>query len=141
MQQNNNVEARLRTMRTLWFALLASLPMYLAFTSFAMQRGQTTNNDWLSFVFAGVATFMVILSFAVKKTLLRRAVETQDIKLVQPAFVVAWAMCEVSALLGVVEYVVAGTRDYIVLFLLSAVGMLLHFPTRQHLINASYKKL
>lgn len=128
-------------MRTLWFALLASLPMYLAFTSFAMQRGQTTNNDWLSFVFAGVATFMVILSFAVKKTLLRRAVETQDIKLVQPAFVVAWAMCEVSALLGVVEYVVAGTRDYIVLFLLSAVGMLLHFPTRQHLINASYKKL
>ena len=141
MQQDINVEARLRTMRTLWFALLASLPMYLAFTSFAMQRGQTTNNNWLSFVFATVATFMVILSFAVKKNLLRRAVETQDIKLVQPAFVVAWAMCEVSALLGVVEYAVAGTRDYIVLFLLSAVGMLLHFPTRQHLINASYKKL
>lgn len=141
MQQDNNVEARLRTMRTLWFALLASLPMYLAFTSFAMQHGQATNNNWLSFVFAGVATFMVILSFAVKQKLLRRAVEIQDIKLVQPAFVVAWAMCEVSALLGVVEYVMAGTRDYIVLFLLSAVGMLLHFPTRQHLINASYKKL
>ena len=141
MQQDNNVETRLRTMHTLWFALLASLPMYLAFTSFAMQRGQTTNNNWLSFVFAAFATFMVILSFAVKQKLLRRAIETQDIKLVQPAFVVAWAMCEVSALLGVVEYAVTGTRDYIVLFFLSAVGMLLHFPTRQHLINASYKKL
>jgi hypothetical protein len=71
--------------------------------------------------------------------LLKRSIEKQDPGLVQPAFVVAWAMCEVSAILGIVEYFLLGTRDYLVLFLLAAAGMILHFPTRQHLLNASYK--
>lgn len=118
--------------------MFISIPMYLLLITFGMQRG-AQQNSFLSFVFAAVATLTVILSFPIKQKLLQRSVDQQNKMLVQPAFVVAWAMCEVSALLGVIEYSVIGTRDYLVLFLLAGAGVLLHFPTRQHLLNATYK--
>ena len=139
--QDSYIEPRLRTLRVLWFALLLSVVMYFIFTLFAMERAEPPGNRSVSFIFMAIAVISVILSFVLKQKLLQRSVEQQDIKMVQPAFVVAWAMCEVSALLGVVEYVVVGRNDYIVLFLLGAGGLLFHFPSRQPLLNASYKKL
>jgi hypothetical protein len=138
-QKIPTIEARQRTLLTLWFALFFSLGLYLMFTQFGMAPSEKPGNTVLSFVFAAVATLTVILSFVIKQQLLKRSIEKQDPRLVQPAFVVAWAMCEVSAILGVVEYFLIGTRDYLVLFLLAAAGMILHFPTRQHFLNASYK--
>jgi NADH:ubiquinone oxidoreductase subunit 2 (subunit N) len=140
-RQTPSIETRQRSLITLWFALLMSLGLYLLVTLFAMESREESGSKLLSFIFAAVATFTVILSFPLKQRLLRRSVEKQDPSAVQSAFVLAWAMCEVSALLGIVEYSVVGTRDYLVLFLIAAVGMILHFPTRQHLLNASYKNL
>lgn len=139
-QPDPKIDTRLRTMRTLWFALFLSVGLYLGFTVFAMEPASEPGNRLLSFIFAAVATFIVILSFPIRQKLLQRSVDQQNTMLVQQAFVVAWAMCEVSAILGIVEYMVVGSRDYLVLFLLAAVGMLLHFPKRQHLLDASYKK-
>ncbi len=139
MQQGPNTETRQRSLFTLWFALCLSIGLYLMVTLFAMTPRQEPGSKLLSFVFAAVATLAVILSFPLKQKLLRRSVEKQDPAAVQTAFTLAWAMCEVSALLGIVEYSVVGTRDYLALFLLAAVGMILHFPTRKHLLNATYK--
>ena len=139
-QPDQNIDNRLRTMRTLWFAMFLSVPMYLVFSLFAMERGPHQGNRLLSLIFAAVATFTVILSFPIKQKLLRRSVEEQNLILVQQAFVTAWALCEVGAILGFVEYLIMSSRDYLVLYMLSLVGILLHFPTRQHLLNASYKE-
>jgi hypothetical protein len=79
-------------------------------------------------------------SFAVKQKLLKRSVEKQDIGLVQKALVIACAMCEVSALLGFVERLVIGNREYYWLFLFAAGGIALHFPRRSQLESASYKQ-
>jgi hypothetical protein len=94
----------------------------------------------LSFTFAAVATFVVILSFAVKRKLFERAVTNQDVTLVQKGLIVACAMCEVSAILGVVERFLIGNNDCFVLFVLAAGGIGLHFPRRNSLEAATYKE-
>jgi hypothetical protein len=48
-------------------------------------------------------------------------------------------MCEVSALLGLLEHFVVGNREYYLLFLLAAAGTAFHFPRRRQLEAASYK--
>ena len=52
---------------------------------------------------------------------------------------IACAMCEVSALLGLLEHFVTTNRDYYLLFLLAAAGTAFHFPSRRQLEAASYQ--
>jgi len=48
-------------------------------------------------------------------------------------------MCEVSALLGLVErFLFDSDADYL-LFLISLIGIALHFPRREQLLSATYK--
>jgi hypothetical protein len=89
--------------------------------------------------FIALGTFSVIVSFVVKRKLLERSVEKQDVNLVQKSLVVACAMCEVSALLGLVERLAIGNREYYLLFLMAAAGTASHFPRREHLLAASYQ--
>ena len=81
----------------------------------------------------------MLVSFAVKRKLLAQAVEKQDVGLVQSAVVVAGAMCEACVVIGVVQHLLLGNREYYLLFLLGAIGMLFHFPRRDHLLAATYK--
>ena len=136
-----DLDTRYRTMLILWFALLMSVVMLFVMTMViapptAPDRGVPTS--FVLFAMAGVGTFLVVLSFVVKRKLLQRSVEEQDVILVQQALVVGCAMCEVSALLGVVERFVIGSGDHYVLFLVSAIGLALHFPKRDHLLAASW---
>ena len=59
--------------------------------------------------------------------------------LVQKALVIACAMCEAGALLGLVEYFIVGTREYYLLLVVAAGGIALHFPRRSQLEAASYQ--
>jgi hypothetical protein len=49
-------------------------------------------------------------------------------------------MCEVSALLGVLEHFIIGNREYYLLILIAGAGIAFHFPRRSQLEAASYKK-
>ena len=46
---------------------------------------------------------MVVISFAVKRRFLAQSVERQELALVQTGLIVALAMCEASALFGLVD--------------------------------------
>jgi hypothetical protein len=135
---------RYQTMLTLWFALLMSVVMYFFVTVFAGAKIQSPaanpSSAILTIVLTAVGTFLVILSFAVKQKLLSRSVDNQDPGLVQKALVVACAMCEVAALLGLVERFVVGNKDYYLLFIVAAAGILLHFPKRSQLEAASFNQ-
>src|SRR6266850_2155723 len=101
-----------------------------------------TDNPSRSILIVGLTalgTFLVIVSFAVKGKLFERSVERQDVGLVQKGLVIACAMCEVSALLGLLEHFIIGNREYYLLFLLAAAGTAFHFPRRSQLEAASYK--
>jgi hypothetical protein len=140
-----NLVKRYQTLIVLWFALLMSVGMYFLFTVIAPPRvsSELRNppSSLLMITLTAFGALFVIVSFAVKRKLLERSVEQQDVSLVQKSLVIACAMCEVSALLGLVEYYLIASRVYYLLFLLAAAGIVFHFPRHSQLEAASYKNL
>ena len=138
----SNLDKRYQTMVVLWFSLLASVGMYLLVALFVAPQHanepQNTSSHLMIVVLTASGTFLVIVSFVVKQRILERSVEKQDVNLVQKALVVACAMCEVSALLGLLGRFTIGNREYYWLFLLAAAGLAFHFPRRSQLESASY---
>ena len=138
-----DLDKRYQTLIVLWFGLLMSVGLYFLVTQFAapaINHERTGSPSSLLIVaLTALGTFLVILSFAVKRKLLERSVAAQDVGLVQKAIVVACAMCEVCALLGLIERFTIGNREYYWLFLLAAAGIAFHFPRRNDLESASYK--
>jgi hypothetical protein len=133
---------RYQTMLTLWFALLMSVVMYFVFLQIAapaVANAENPPNSSLILVLTALGAVMVIVSFVVKRKLLEKSVEEQDVLLVQKAMVIACACCEVSALLGLIERFVIGNREYYILFILAAAGIIFHFPRRSQLEAASHK--
>jgi hypothetical protein len=134
-----NIELRIRTMRTLWFGLLASVGIYYGFTLVAERREGLEPNPSLSLTLICVAMLMVLVAFVIKSKLLSKAVELQNPGMVQQAYVVTWAITEVAALLGLLDFFLTNDRYYYVLLIISALGQLLHFPRREHVVNAAFK--
>ena len=137
-EQANNVEVRIRTIRILWIALFLSVGSYYLFTKLST-RPENPPNNTLFLVLLAMALSTTLLSFLLKSMLLKRATERQQVQLVQQAYIVALALCEVSALLGLFDFFVTANPYYYSLFILAACAQLLHFPRRVHVINASFK--
>ena len=139
-----DLDIRYRTMLILWFALLMSVVIFFVMTIVAgpepSDRDRAATTSVILFMLVGVGTFLVVLSFAVKRKVLRRSVEKQEPMLVQQALVVTCAMCEVSAMFGMLERFSIGSGDHYVLFLVSAIGIVLHFPKRDQLLAASWNE-
>ncbi|HEY2972095.1 MAG TPA: hypothetical protein VGJ48_06245 [Pyrinomonadaceae bacterium] len=139
----SNLDKRYQTLVTLWFALLMSIGMYFLFSVFvAPGRSNEAGNppsSLLIIALTALGTLLVIVSFPVKRKFLERSVEKQDVNLVQKGLVISCAICEVSALLGLLERFVIGNREYYLLFLIAAAGTAFHFPRRSQLEAASYK--
>jgi hypothetical protein len=137
--QQANIELRIRTLRTLWMALLLSIVVYYVLTIFVKPSGEPTPNPTLSLalLLAGISTTLV--SFLIKNRLLSRAVEQQQVPWVQQAYVAGWAINEVAALLGMLDFFVTGHRHYSLLFIIAFCGLLLHFPRREPVVNAAFK--
>jgi NADH:ubiquinone oxidoreductase subunit 2 (subunit N) len=139
----SNLDKRYQTLVTLWFALLMSIGMYFLFSVFvASGRNNEAGNppsSLLIIALTALGTLLVIVSFPVKRKFLERSVEKQDVNLVQKGLVISCAICEVSALLGLLERFVIGNREYYLLFLIAAAGTAFHFPRRSQLEAASYK--
>lgn len=134
---HEDIELRIRTLRTLWFALSMSIVLYYAFTY--MVTSPVRPNQTLSLVLLAVSVSTVLIAFVIKGKLLNLASERRQVPLVQQAYVVTWAITEVGALLGLLDYFITGNPYFFVLFLIAAGGMLLHFPRRAHVLNAAFK--
>ncbi len=134
-----DVELRIRTLRTLWAALFMSIIFYYVLTFFVTRPEDREPNETLFLVLLFIALTTTLISFVIKSKLLNQAVERQQVQLVQQGYIVTWALTEVAALLGLIDYFVTGNRFYYVLFIIAAIGMLLHFPRREHVLNAAFK--
>ena len=126
-------------MRTLWIGMLASIGTYYVFTLFAGRSEDITPNPIVSLTLVGVGLLTTLISFPIKNKLLTTAVDQQQVQLVQQAYIVAWAISEVAALLGLLDFFLTGHRHYYLLLIIAAAGQLLHFPRREHVLNASFK--
>ena len=134
-----DIGRRHQTLLILWFAMLMNIGILFLVAFIAAPAANNSASKVLTLVFAALATFLVGISFAVKRKFLEKSVDWQDMSLVQKGLIVAWAICELSAMLGLLERFLIGNWDYFVLFLLAAIGIALHFPRRNDLLAANYK--
>ncbi len=140
-----DLNKRYQTLLVLWFALLMSIVLYFVVALIAVPDAEPgseptgRSTSLLTFGLAALGTLLVVLSFAVKRKLLERSIDTQDVTLVQKALVIACAMCEVTALIGLLERFIIRNSDYYLLFILAAIGTALHFPRREQLQAATFK--
>jgi hypothetical protein len=140
-----DLNKRYQTLIVLWFALLMSISMFFLFSLFVTPNISNQPNNstraLLIFGLTAMGTFLVIVSFAAKNKVLERSVDKQDVGLVQKALVIACAMCEACALLGLIEHFIIGNREYYLLFVLAAGGIAFHFPRRSQLEAASFNSM
>jgi len=131
-----DLNKRYQTMLTLWFALLMSVVMYFIFILLAAPplsiEPRTQTQSILIVVLTMMGAIVVAISFLVKNRCLVSSVDKQDVTLVQKGMIIACAMCEVSALLGLLERFVIGYPGYYLMFLFAAAGMLLHLVRCWH---------
>jgi uncharacterized membrane protein len=151
MQQTNqtgNVEQSYRTLFVIWFALLNSQLMLLVVLYFAkpeifrfdFSKPLLGENPAMIIAFAILGVSAFLLSFIQRNKLFKKAIAEQKVPLLQNALIVACALCEATSLFGIC---LAFGFDYSYFFLWFALGILgtiLHFPRRDNLFDASYKR-
>lgn len=126
-------------MRIIWMALLMTVFIYYVITFFVKRPDDVVPNPTLSLVLICVAVLALLISFLIKNRLLTKAVDQQHIGMVQQAYVVTWAINEVAALLGLLDFFTTADRYYHALFVIGALGLLFHFPRREPVVNAGFK--
>lgn len=147
-EQKSNVEAQYKTMVIIWAALLMSQVMFVLMLfltkpnlfKFDFSKPMAGVSGAMVIGFAVAALTAVGFSFAFRKRLNERAVAAQDTGQVQSGLIIALALCEASSLFGLA---LAFAFDYQYFFLwigLGVVGMILHFPKRDELHAASFRK-
>lgn len=134
------VEQRIQQLRILWLGLLGSLGGFYVLTIFTERPADAEPNHTLFLVFLIIALSTTLISFVVKNRFFNRAVEQQNVDLVQQGFIIAAAVNEVGALLGLFDYFSTGDRYYYILILIAVCGLLLHFPRREPVVNATFAK-
>ena len=133
-----SIDQRHRTLLILWLGMLMSLVMYLVFIYLAPVA--PAPNQKLTLVLNTAGLVPVAASFLIKQILLGKAVAAQQVRQVHSAYIISFALCEVSALLGLFDYRVTGSKYFYVGFAIGGIGLLLHFPRRQHLLDASQRQ-
>ena len=142
-----NVEGQYKTMIIIWAALLMSQVMFvvmLVFTKpnlfkFDFSKPVAGASGPMVLGFAVAAVTAVLFSFAFRKRLNQRAVAAQDTGQVQSALIIALALCEASSLFGLTLAFAFDYQYFFLWFILGVLGMILHFPRREHLHAAAYQ--
>jgi hypothetical protein len=137
-QDQPSLEVQYRTLLIVWFAIWMSVLFLLVLTYLA--PSQTNENRSLSLLLNTLSIAPLALSFLLKKKMLVKSVESQQPALVRSAYVLSFSLCEVPALLGVLNHFVTGSKYYLASFAIAGLGLLLHFPQKKHLADASYKQ-
>ena len=133
------IELRLRTIRTLWISAVLSLASFVVFRFIIGRSENPVPNQTVSLALLVGTMMAALVSFPLKSKFLRTAVEQQQIGMVQQAYVVAFTVTEVGALLSLIDFFMTGNRYYFVGIIIAGCVQLLHFPRREHVINAAFK--
>ncbi|MGZ5436958.1 MAG: hypothetical protein ACXWID_06355 [Pyrinomonadaceae bacterium] len=135
-----NVDARYQTIFIIWMAILMTVVLYL-FLIWMTPKPPDPEKSSLAIVLSALSVVPVAISFYVKSTILARARETQDLPQVQQGYVTGFALSEIAVLLGVLIHFVTGSPYTFVAIAIGTTSLLLHFPRKQHLIDATFKPL
>ena len=133
-----NIDTRYRTLLILWAAMFISVLSFLLFIN--VSSVIPAANPKLSLTLNLIGIVPVAASFILKIKMLQKAIEGRRLDLVQVAYVLAFALCEIAALLGLMSHYLTGSNDYYLGFGLGLIGIFMHFPRKQYLLAASNRE-
>ena len=131
------VEARFRVFLILWAGILVSVGILTTFGLVMPSNG--TPNPTLSYALLGLGVMMVVVSFLVKPNLVQKALDQNSVEALQSAHIVALALCESATMFGIVNHFTTGSKVSWLLFVISAVGILLNFPNKDQIRAVLFK--
>ena len=137
-QSESGIELRHRNILIIWAAILITVLLYILLI-WMSPVPPDSDKSRLALILTGLSIVPVAISFLVKQKLLAKSAELQNLGLVQQAYVVAFALAEMAVLLGVLIHFLTGSVYYVAAIAIGAIGILLHFPRKQHLLDATYK--
>jgi len=145
---NPNIEGQYKTLAIIWLALLASQAMFLVIIFFVkpevlrfdLSKSPLGDNAMITIVFALLAISNLVLSFVLSRKYLNQAISERKTALVQTAVIIGCALCEAVSLFGFVLAFAFSYQYFFLWFALGILGTILHFPKRDHLIAAGYKR-
>lgn len=146
--QNINPEQAYRTLVIIWLALLFSQFLFLVLIYFVKRevfrfdftKPLLGEQAVIIIAFALVAILNLVISLVLKKKFLAQAIAERNVAFVQTAMIAGCALCEAIALFGLMLVFVANYQYFFFWSALGILGMLLHFPRRENVFAASYKK-
>ena len=125
--------ARRRGLLIIWGAQLLTIAIFFSLT-YVIGRGLgSSGNHALAWALGAVGFMTFLASFLAKSKLLARAVAERRLDVGTSAYIVAFALCEMTAILGFVAYIITGLSYALHSFIIAAGGMLLHFPKQDAL--------
>jgi len=125
------VDARYRVFLILWIAILVSVGLLFTLALFTPSSGEA--NPTFSIVLLGLGFATVTTSFVYKQLMVKKAIEKQQLQALMSAYIVSFALCESAALFALMDHFTTGSGYYRFGFTLAAIGMVLHFPKKDHL--------
>jgi hypothetical protein len=125
------VDARYRVFLILWVAILISIGILFALALFIPSSGK--EDQTFSIILLGLGFATVSTSFVFKQQMLKKAIEKQQLQALMSAYIVSFALCESAALFALMDHFTTGSGYYRFGFILAAIGMVLHFPRKDHL--------
>jgi len=147
MNTKPNIDQTYRTSVIIWMVLLLS-QFALIGVAFSFVGPEAIANAEAGFLGANPpivigALFLAFsnfaLSFFMRRKALEQSVAEQNVKHVQTGLIIACALCESISLMGMVLIIVFAYPFFYLWFALGILGIILHFPRRQHLLDASFK--
>jgi hypothetical protein len=94
----------------------------------------------MSLALLGIGFMTVTISLVLKRQMLKKAIETQQVSALLNAYIIGFALSESAAIFGLIDHFVTGSGYYRFAFIMAAIGMLLHFPKKDHLRAVSFKQ-
>ena len=124
-------EKRHLTLLIIWGAILMNVVIFFVMANFIGPDPATlSDNRLLTVGLSGLGTFTALVSVFFRQKMLARAIEQRRPETVSSAYIVAFAMCEVAALCGLLLRLVTNDPYYYLLFIVAVIGLLLNFPRR-----------
>ena len=135
-------------MTIIWFVLLLTqfALLGLAFSLLPQEAAANTQYGFLGtnppiVVGALMLAFTnLAISFVMRKKASEQALVDQNVKHVQTGLVIACAFCESISIIGMVLAVAFAYPFFYLWSALGIFGIFLHFPRRQRLLDATFKK-
>lgn len=148
--QNQNVPAEqtYRILMIIWFALFMTQFMFFVVVyfgkpelfAFDATKSVLGDNPLIVLIFAVIGVSNLLISIFLGKIFYDRAVEEQKVTLIQTGMIVGCALSESISLLGIFLAFAFSYQYFFIWIAFGLVGMILHYPRRDKIHAASFRK-